>query len=108
MIKDKSSYTAPKMLEQNFEITEQTYTDYDIQKFDEENQEIIQHYYDDYMDEKHRLVMLEYHPSPLQLILAAFLIFSIDGMDDDLALEICSDDFRTVLKAYLMEKIDLF
>ena len=65
--------------------------------------EILQHYYDDYMDEKHRLVMLEYKPSYLQLALAGFLLASVEGLDIDEALLIGSDNFRAVTKVFLNE-----
>ena len=70
--------------------------------------EVLQHYYDDYMDEKHQLVMLEYHPSTLQLALAGFLMASVQGLDIDDALLIGSDNFRAVTKVFLKEKKNEF
>jgi len=99
-IKEKAYFhSAPKRFEDD--ISDATYSEYDIDQESVEDMQILSQYYDNYMDEKHNDIMEEYHPSPLQIALAGFLMVNIDNLDIDDALLIGSDHFRAIMKCYL-------
>ena len=90
--------SAPKRYEES--ISDATFSEYDIDQ-ESMDMQILSQYMDNYMDERHNLVMEEYHPSPLQIALAGFLMANSDHLDVDDALMIGSDQFRAIMRVYL-------